>query len=173
MLICIHCTLHISFPFLREFSKVGETRPLGCRNASPLRPKPHPIPTFSLPLCQPSSPPVSFLLSSLRCLWYHPHPVAWIFWHDIHLFFLSVVLLLMPWVLLLCPTSNFCYRYFALFSLLSSIIHAHAHKVNTPIQQSRKVFPSTFCSYSVFLYSMQDFNENCGHPLPSPFQILR
>lgn len=72
-LIYIHCTMHVSLPFLREFSKARETRPLGCRTAPPLLQVSPPIPSFTVFLSHFVTllPDLShFLFFSLSCLRY-------------------------------------------------------------------------------------------------------
>lgn len=188
--------MHVSQPFLREFYKARETRPLGCSAASPLLQLsplfqfPLPLPRLSLPLCHPSSCPVWYsLFPQLACgitQSLSPPPtfflIIFITWHFSFLpFYLAT---LMPWVPL-CPISNLSLFYFILYSLpiihnpcMLSLSHTHTQS-STPVKSDQKIFPGTFCSYSDCLFPMAHFNgilwvqfTNCSALLTSDFVLI-
>lgn len=79
LLIYIHCTMHVSLPFLGEFSKArGETRPLGCATASPLPSLfSHFFRRLSLSFCpHPPPDPSHTPLTPQVALGVVPHPAA-------------------------------------------------------------------------------------------------
>lgn len=139
LLIYIHCTMHVSLPFLREFSKARETRPLGCTTAFPsLRVFPL-LPSFS-PILSPSS------LTRLIFVFFFSTPEVacgiplslslppQFFCNIYHTTFsssspLSFLLLLSPWVLP-CPTSNLSHCYSCY--VFPTIIHNPCTQACTP-----------------------------------------